>query len=646
MKSKGYIKVVAYLFIALSIISSLYILNQRVTNERNNKNVEMIVSSSELSSLAQANDIELESLVAKLKERGITGVLEKEISLGDLRRTGKIKYYQGEELKTAPDYSYLAGDIPLSDANLFITLNEPKLNKQIIDHLTAKFKGIKVYNGEINVIAVPINIPNSDKEKEKIYENIDSYGVGFDTEELTELANLDLMIVPQIRDWKGVNDKSLQFVADEIKSIPNLSFILFNDEKVPGYPTKIQYLGELLKNEQGIPIAPIGDVEFFNQKGITNLATYLNKDAVRVHSISSGEMATKSPRELIERFELAVSERNIRTLFVRFFGMENPAEALETNLTYLQNIKENLQHAGFTIEKAESYPSMVYYQWMILIIGLGVLGGAALILLELNLSFLALIKIVLGALVWGALYYKSPILARKLMALASVMVFPILAFLKVMKEERRNLVASIFALLKLSAISFLGALFMVGLLSDKLFMLKLDQFIGVKLAHIIPLVVIPALLFSRKNSLSKAKELLDKALTYKVIIVSAIGILFLVIYVIRTGNVGENMVSGLEIQIREGLREILGVRPRTKEFLIGHPLTLLLLYYGLNKKNWLLIIPAVIGQVSLVNTYAHIHTPFLISAIRSLNGLWIGIIIGFILIIMWKWFSKYLTTHK
>ena len=36
---------------------------------------------------------------------------------------------------------------------------------------------------------------------------------------------------------------------------------------------------------------------------------------------------------------------------------------------------------------------------------------------------------------------------------------------------------------------------MVGLLADKLFMLKLDQFAGVKIAHIIPLGLIPVLIF-------------------------------------------------------------------------------------------------------------------------------------------------------
>lgn len=634
----------------LAILSSIYIVNQRVNNERSNKSVEMLVSLTELNSLAYANDLQVEELVGKLKERGLTGLLDKEISLGDLRRVGKVSYYQGEEIKMAADYSRFSDNIPLNDSALYIALNNNQLEDQIVNHLKVKIKGINVYSGEIDVIEVPINTPNSETEQARIYKNIDSYGVGFDLEALEKLSKLGLTIIPQVREWNNVDDDSLNFIAEEIKAIPNLSFILFNDENVPGYPEKTKYLGDLLKDEAGQLIAPIGDVEFFKQKGTADLATYLDKEVIRVHSISSGEMVTMTPEVALERFELAVTERNTRAIFVRFFGMDNPAESLESNLSYVENLQNRLESSGFVLEKAESYPSMIYYKWMILIIGLGIIAGGLLILLEFNLSFLSIVTLVLGIIAWGGIYFKYQILSLKLMALASVIIFPLLAFLKVVREKERSLGESILALVKLSLISFLGALFMAGLLSDKLFMLNLDQFAGVKLAHIIPLLLIPLLFFLKSeasgNVLARAKKLLEKALTYKVLIVGFIGVALLAFYVIRTGNVGENMVSGMEIQIREGLRKILGVRPRTKEFLIGYPFALILLYYGLNKKNWLLLIPAIIGQVSLVNTYAHIHTPFLISLTRSIHGLWIGIIVGLILLVLWKWFDKVFNNSK
>jgi hypothetical protein len=71
---------------------------------------------------------------------------------------------------------------------------------------------------------------------------------------------------------------------------------------------------------------------------------------------------------------------------------------------------------------------------------------------------------------------------------------------------------------------------------------------------------------------------------------------------------------------------------------------LLLLYYGYDMRKIAVLLIAIIGQVSLVNTYAHIHTPLIISLIRTLHGLWIGIIIGVIVIICLNYLLKWLRT--
>lgn len=183
------------------------------------------------------------------------------------------------------------------------------------------------------------------------------------------------------------------------------------------------------------------------------------------------------------------------------------------------------------------------------------------------------------------------------------------------------------------AISFLGAIFMVGLLSDTSFMLKLDGFAGVKIAHVIPIAAVPFILFilNDEHPLNVVKEILDKAVTYKWGILAAVLAVCGYIYISRTGNTTAEL-STAESTMRQTLTDILGVRPRSKEFLIGYPFTMLLFYLGASKKNWVLTLPAVIGQVSLVNTYAHIHTPLLISLHRSFNGLALGLLIGIIAI--------------
>jgi hypothetical protein len=96
----------------------------------------------------------------------------------------------------------------------------------------------------------------------------------------------------------------------------------------------------------------------------------------------------------------------------------------------------------------------------------------------------------------------------------------------------------------------------------------------------------------------------------------------------RTGNESPVNTSPLEASVRQLLNDILGVRPRTKEFLIGHPLMLVLLYYGYKLELFPLLMIGAIGQVSIINTFAHLHTPITVSLLRTAHGVWIGIIIG------------------
>ena len=73
-------------------------------------------------------------------------------------------------------------------------------------------------------------------------------------------------------------------------------------------------------------------------------------------------------------------------------------------------------------------------------------------------------------------------------------------------------------------------------------------------------------------------------------------------------------------------------RPREKEFLFGHPavfLSLAALYERWPQVlHYLLIIAVTIGQGSMVETFAHMRSPFTLSFIRGLDGLAAGTAAG------------------
>ena len=142
------------------------------------------------------------------------------------------------------------------------------------------------------------------------------------------------------------------------------------------------------------------------------------------------------------------------------------------------------------------------------------------------------------------------------------------------------------------------------------------------------------------------KYFLQRFISMLFVLVAAI---ILVLFLLRTGN-ENSAVSDLELSFRTFLDHVLGVRPRTKEFLFGTPFLFIAYYYGYKDIRLPLLLMGAIGQISLVNTFAHIHTPLLISILRTVNGLWLGLIVGLLFLAAWKivlWFwHKYVPLGK
>jgi hypothetical protein len=111
----------------------------------------------------------------------------------------------------------------------------------------------------------------------------------------------------------------------------------------------------------------------------------------------------------------------------------------------------------------------------------------------------------------------------------------------------------------------------------------------------------------------------------------------------RTGNDGPGGVSSTELAFRNLLDRALFIRPRTKEFLIGHPLLVVGLgllqvvrQRGWEGTRWSLVavgclMGGAIGATSVLNNLCHLHMPLSISLLRLANGAWIGLLLGLLL---------------
>lgn len=633
------VKKVMYIVIVLSLMVSAVIGVYRINVERNYKTTQIAVRYSDVLSIAIQTDKTVEEVLRYLKDQGATTLFVREntvipSSRGEYynyKEQGLANYYEGYELrKIYPEESQIKNSLTYVE-----TFNQEAFDN-IYKHFNKKhtpIKQVEIQGKNYLEMKAPPSI-------------LSTVGVGFNQADLKLAADLGYLISPQVKSWTNVTEEGIDEIILELQQIENLGPIYFADTDLPGFSSEKM---QMLIAEHGL-----GFVEFFSekQKGFETMAkttsnSGLDYKVIRLHTISDGEIKDYPVERLMDRYMLALTERNLR---VFLFKMPNTYD-IEADITYLTEaitqFKIKAENQGYTVEgngpsynlKAGTYLSAV---------GAGV--GAILIFILLC-DMLGIVKAgyILGAMGivgYAALLKVTPYMGVKLMALFGAIVFPTYGVLSVVNTKSGSIKATILAFLKMCAISFGGALTIIGTLSRTSFGLGIDVFAGVKAAMLMPILLVVIIAIYQKHgfNVNYMKEILQNKVTYLALGLLGIGAIVLLIYTSRTGNTGS--VSNLELQFRQFLDTVLGVRPRTKEFLIAHPIMIILLYYGYKEKYIPFLVLGVIGQISLVNTYAHIHTPILISLIRSLYGIVFGIVLGIILIYVIKLMGKVVSKWK
>ncbi|NMB39392.1 MAG: hypothetical protein GX994_07480 [Firmicutes bacterium] len=438
--------------------------------------------------------------------------------------------------------------------------------------------------------------------------------------EIEMIAEMGLEVIPYIE----IDHVLGSSITDKLHGL-DFNLIIFSSTCKDKLPDDIVQTAQLVEDLD----ARIGIVEFNEPVDISRIAS--GDNSVRVHEIKALEMKKLSSERIVSRYIRAVKERNIRVLYLRPF---DDSDGWERTLDLIDGLKIELLKSGYQLGDAVPFGNWqppVYFFW---IISLGITAGFVLFVKK---SYVLPAKwvwavMVLSSILSGLLLWYQTMLGQQIFALLAAVVFPILAVMQVYQNKR-----SIFLnYIKIAVVSLAGALLVVGMLGGTDFLIKLAVFRGVKLMHFAPVVVIIGIGLAIEelplNSLKQIKPVLLQGLrntfTAKNIFRLALIGLIAAVYLLRTDNF-ILPVSNIELIMRESLERILYVRPRIKEFMFGHP-ALVLLLAG-EKKHPLLLGAAVVGQLSLVNTFTHIHTPIILSVIRGFYGLVFGFVIGWIL---------------
>ncbi|MFW6035138.1 MAG: DUF5693 family protein [Halothermotrichaceae bacterium] len=638
-------KKIFLIILAISLLFSFYSLWGRYKTESNNNGVELIMDYKALSNLEDK-----EIMLDRLVDSGLSAVAIYPSTIDDLIENGLIKRYTGNDINKMKK---LTGNIApefekydYNDQSAFLIINNTLREKMegVLPEWSDEY-GFRYYNNnELNLIFI--------KEWKDKYLNL-SYG--FDNDSIRLIWSKDLKVIPR----PGNNQLNKDLIMTRLEQL-SPDYIIFQGDEVTGYDDDIQKTAELMKDEDIV----FGMIERFiaNQKGADRLAYLTDLNLLRVHSIQQKEMDRRENYtigKIVDRYLRAVRERNVRLLYLKPFLEEKNNKTPETlTIDFVNRLSSQLKSQGYKIGTQDLYPDFSNSTLVLFFISLGIFT-AGIYLLEIlsgtRLNKDGWILIFTGLVLEVILLLTGrEYMLRKILALGSSIIFPSLAVITQLIMPGKASILLKF--LKAVAISMLGVFFLTASLADISFIVKVNQFTGVKLSFVMPILIISFYYFKSvnitesENWFKQISTILDKNIKIKhLLLLFMLGIGGLV-YIGRTGNNPVIPIPDIEVILRTYLEKFLYIRPRFKEFLIGHPFFILGagLYNKIKNKLYLypVIILASIGQINIINTFSHIHTPFIISIIRVIHGFWLGLLVGIVFYIIARMVLQFVQRKK
>ncbi len=619
-------KTVLHVLLAIGLLAALTVAVRRAGIEARQNSVQIVVDYQEVVSLAATTGSTPLEVMRQMKAAGASAVAVTSDTIAQLTSDGV--------LRPIPNSSGpVAGIVAPGDDAMRIWKNLLDALPLLDSKIVAPPKESKEWWITINLHGAPLS-------------SLDTAPVGLPPTAIDQARAAGMEVVARIPNYDGASPKSASLILRRLKSL-GVKTVIFQGDQVLGFRGSEDGVAQAFR-DTGLEF---GKVEFSKQKGEEKLAGKLLGSVLVVHSISSAEMPALSETTIVERFAKAVKERGVRVCYLRMYFRTSDG-LVAANCGFVKKISDGIIKAGYSLGEPSGISGTPTNAILRALSGIGVAAGVMLLLLcLLELS---------GAAFWGWLTLFIVGCAglsgmggtgAKLVAFGSSVTFPTLAaFWAILplsaSASGYKLWPVIGRFLLGVATAAAGGLIIVGLLSEPKFFLRIDQFMGVKLAQLAPILILAVVFtggvaWERAGLREQFRRLLEGLrniganpvlLWHAVGIVIVVGILGLM--VARSGNDAGIGVSSLELKFRSILDKIMYVRPRTKEFMLGYPALMLGLAFALRgKRNWaaLLVTFGTIGLVSNLNTWCHLHTPVALSAMRVVNGAIAGGALGLVL---------------
>jgi hypothetical protein len=629
------LKKVLFGLLIVSLLLTSPMIYERVKTESANNTYEVMVPYTDIEIL-KSEDVSAKEIYSSLKEAKVHSITFEPETISSLSTQGVVAVLRKKDIR---NYFALSGssnmvDLPKKDGVFVKYLkdedhkSEPYLKQTFEDKIS-----------EMNINGQKFFFIEGVVEEEKALTKMEEKSLGyFNQDKYDEIVSNGFQVVPRIENNYSSTDKdghaSNEMMMKQLLRFPKneVDKILFIGKEVVGYEgTKdgkmVEYAKQLKANDYDVIT-----IEGYAQKGVQTFAKEMNNDVERLYS----ENRT-SENAASERLSRAVKERNIRTLLVKVEREDDTtAEEEFKNLTKEINEFHAEAPGYFKTGEAQPFNDMKDYKLLQIFAFLG--GSVYLALAAASVhKRLALLALVSGlAISAGYLLLGIGVLLKGFALLVAV-AGPIWAVLRARNvTSMKNIILNyIFAAL----IIFAGAWLLSSILYGDAYLYKLEEFRGIKVLLALPILVTAVVLGLRINkaaNLQKYVGILSSPVRYWHVLLLGVVAVIGAYYLARSGN--EGTASALELTLRSKLEQLMFVRPRTKEFLIGFPFFVFGLYlfrrYAGIASAFLVV--GAIGFASMMNTFTHLHIPFLLSVLRSVYALVIGLVIGLVMIAVYK----------
>jgi hypothetical protein len=652
--------------LTIGLLASLFVAVKRERKELASRRVEIAMDYSDFQSLAQSYGYNETAFLVALRRAGLTSLAVSEELGSNINGGTTAVIVPGQSLIAQaklstiadPTLAKLVRDGKANASDLYLVVLDPsalpRYETAIAEHLGPKAARV-IHAGNPTIL--------------EIHSQIDyfySLGLGLPQAPLDLTRKLALFLVPRVQNDERFGAPQIDRIFASFKHGERPSTVVFFGQRneVLGFPDHLDDTAAAFVRT-GLNFGTIETYDKIqDQKGTEGLAEKAIERTVRVQAISKTELDKLDYNTVVARYLLGVRERNVRVVYLRPFLHEQDGMSIEkTNVALVSDIAKGLRARGFKLGRATPVPG---FKFNPIVIFLAALAVPALIMLLFDAFGMRRSQVayaVFGAtilLLAGGYLAHHDLLARKLLALVGAIAFATMAVSVVAREFFSappktfwgSVVAGLRTLGLAGAVALAGALVVVGLVSVPLLMEEIDRFTGVRAVIALPPLIAFVLYvytrrFGNEPPTAIASALAPVRVYQLAILVFLAGAAY--VYISRSGNQSDITPSTFELALRSNLTSVLGVRPRTKEFLVGFPLMMLLPTLQLEHKRiagWLFAIGIAIGTSDIVDTFSHLHTPLLVSLLRVVNGAVLGVIFGIIAIAIYRALVNYAAARK